>query len=164
MRAINFALVLTLAACAEPYQPETQAILAQNPTAANRAKIDEIDVAVRTVKALDAAGVSSGYWECISSYVFPILNAALASGVTVFDRPSLSKVVYKGQDICAGTLPTFNAELVKTAAEYRLTHDTENPALDELVNELWVNQLEAQLHSVLRRESPETPSLIAVSS
>jgi hypothetical protein len=164
MRAISFALALTLAACAEPYQPETQAILAQNPTAANRANIDEIDVAVRTVKALDAAGVSSGYWECISSYVVPILNAALASGVTVFDRPSLSNLVYEGQNICAGAFPAFNAELVKTAAEYRLTHDTDNPALDELVNELWVNQLEPLLHSVLRRKFPETPSLIAVGS
>jgi hypothetical protein len=160
MRAVSFALVLTLAACAEPYQPETQAILAQNPTAANRAKIDEIDVAVRTVKALDAAGMSSGYWECISAYVVPILNDALVSGVTVFDRPSLSALVYEGQKICVGTFPAFNAELVETAAEYRLTHDTDNPTLDELVNELWVNQLEPLLHTV-RRKSPKQPSLIA---
>jgi hypothetical protein len=164
MRAISFALVLTLAACAEPYQPETLAILAQNPTATNRAKIDEIDVAVRTVKALDAAGVSSGYWECIGGYVVPILNDALASGATVFDRPSLSELVYEGQKICTGIFPAFDAELVETAAEYRLTHHTDNPALDELVNELWLNQLEPLLHSVLRRNTPEHPSLIAVGS
>jgi hypothetical protein len=72
----------------------------------------------------------------------------------------LSELVYEGQKICAGTFPAFNAELVETAAEYRLTHDSDNPALDELVNELWVTQLEPLLHSV-RRKSPKQPSLIA---
>src|SRR5262249_15884303 len=117
--------LLSVSACS--YQPETRAILEQNPSAQAHAR--DIDPHVRALKAINEAGVSSGYWQCIGDSIRSPIRAKRATGIDP-DYHVLEALVREGQAACTNVRPAFVSKLTKSAAKYWLINVMSDTDLD----------------------------------